>query len=149
MAVNKRSALKQQRHRFCHFLKLVEKKSKEQNDYSSSEEDDEEIDEAKPSQSAGIKRRLRSHSKDKSELSSPNKQFTKGTARKRSNASVDKKARGQSRAQSSETDKYIDCDSDVSGVESNETYWLENEVVFVPASERKTPLEFTVKRKID
>jgi hypothetical protein len=134
--INLKSLQKHTRERFYHFLKLVEKNSLQQNENSTSEGSEDEIGETKLSPE-NKKRRLRSDTKDNiSELSERNKQLSKGKNKKQKRAYQDRK---------DDKNTYIDCDSDIDSVECKETYWFENEVVFIPANQRITPLEYVVK----
>ena len=129
-----KSLAKHKRERFCNFLKLAEEISFLQHEASKNKSDD-EVGETKLAPKTK-KRRLTSTSKDSSdnrELLERNEQLSIGETRK------------QKCKEGSDIYDYIDCDSDLSSVPCEETYWLENEVVFIPASERQTPLDFIAK----
>ena len=130
---NRKLIQKHTRERFYHFLKLVrETLLKIEN--STSEESEDEIDEAELSP-RNKRRRLQYDAQD-NELSDKNETNSKGKNKKQKRACQDDKA---------DANKYIDSNSDVDSVQCEETYWLENEVVFIPANQSKFSLKYVVK----
>ena len=132
---NPKTFQKLTRERFYHFLKFVREKFLETDD-STSEESEDEIDEAELS--PRNKRRRVQYDAEDSELSDKNETNSKEKNKKQKKTSQDDKA---------DINKYIDCDSDVDSVQSEETYWLENEVVFIPANQSKFPLKYVKGKK--
>ena len=126
-----KSFAKHKRERFCNFLKLAEEISLLRHQASKQKSDD-EVDETKLAPETK-KRRLTSNTKDSGKLVERNKELLISETRK------------HKCKEGSDIDDYVDCDSNLSSVPSEETYWVENEVVFIPASERQTPLEFIAK----
>ena len=127
-----RSLRKHTRERFYHFLKLVDEKSFEKTESLAREESEDEVYEPKLSpQNKG--RRLHSDTKN-NELSDKNKTNSKRKYRRRKKASQDDRA-----------DNFVDCDSDIHSAPSEDMYWFENEVVFIPANESEFQLEYVVK----
>ena len=132
---NLRSLRKHTRERFYHFLELVEKNSLQKTENSASEENDDEINEEKVT-AQNKKPRLQSDAKDNNKLSNRNEKISKGKNTKQKKLSRDETA---------DINKYVDCNSDINSVECEETYWLEDEVVFIPADQRMPRLEYVVK----
>ena len=132
---NPKSFQKHTRERFFHFLKLVREKLPE-TESSTSEESEDEIDQAELS--PRNKRRRVQYDAQDNELSDKNEANSKRKNKKQERASQDDRA---------DINKYIDSNSDADSVQSEETYWLENEVVFIPANQSKFPLKYVVKEK--
>ena len=138
-----RSVRKHTRERFLYFLKFVEKNNREI-ESSACEETEDEISEAESK-----KRRLNSDLECSSdELNSErNKEIFKGNKCKQKKGSQDETATNRLSNTNTDMNSFVECDSDIDEVECEESYWLENEVVFVSADQRETPLEFIVKKE--
>ena len=144
---NIKSVRKHARERFFYFLKFVEKKLCREIESSAWEETEDEANDASLSPETK-KRRIKSDFEDSDELNSERtKQITKGKNGKQNNASEEEMATNRLSNSNTDMNKFIECDSDIDEVECEETYWLENEVVFIPANQRETPLEFIVKKE--
>lgn len=144
---NIKSVRKHTRQRYFHFLKFVEKNLGREIESSAWEETEDEA--CDPNLSPETKkRRLNSDIEDSDQLNSERtKQIFNGNNGKQKKASGEEMATDRLSNRNTDMHKFIECDSDIDEVKCEEAYWFENEVVFIPANQRKTPLEFIVKKE--
>lgn len=123
------------REQFIFSSKLVETSSIQEHN-ASTEDDKYAVNEAKSLvRTKNTKRKRQSSLKDGVNRTDKMKQNSKS------------RTKGQNRRKKDEitsVDKYLECNSDIAGVDCKEKYWFENEVIFIPAEQRTTPVEYVV-----